>query len=138
MRAMLQAGALDPLEAASAKMDYDLECSGYNVRQFLAHVSDQGELGELGNNVLSDILAAVDSIEQDTDAVLDGENEEGWDAFQSKIAVSPCAECICCVSPCICCLSTTTLHLLLVSLRTQIDCAFWFSGHWQETWPRGF
>lgn len=67
-------------------MDYDLECSGYNVRQFLAHVSDQGELGELGNNVLSDILAAVDSIEQDTDAVLDGENEEGWDAFQSKIA----------------------------------------------------
>lgn len=128
---MLQAGALDPLEAASAKMDYDLECSGYNVRQFLAHVSDQGELGELGNNVLSDILAAVDSIEQDTDAVLDGENEEGWDAFQSKIAVSPYAKCICCVSPCIYCLSTTTLHLLLlVSLQTQIDCGVWFSGHW--------
>ena len=84
----VQAGALDPLEAASAKMDYDLECSGYNVRQFLAHVNDQGPLGELGNNVLSDILAAVDSIESSTDATLDAENEEGWDTFQSKISVS--------------------------------------------------
>ena len=96
------------MEAASAKMDYDLECSGYNVRQFLAHVSDQGELGELGNSVLSDILAAVDSIEEDTDAVLDGENEEGWDAFQSKIAVSAYTKHICPVSRSSCCLFKTT------------------------------
>lgn len=73
-------------------MDFDLECSGYNVRQFLSHVSSQGELGELGNNVLTDILSAVDSIEQDTDAILDADNEEGWDAFQSKISVRGHAE----------------------------------------------
>ena len=69
-------------------MEYDLECSGFNVRQFLGTVSAQGTLGEIGNTVMSDILAAVDKIEQQTEAVLDGDNEEGWEAFQKKVAVS--------------------------------------------------
>lgn len=72
-------------------MDYDLECSGFNVRQFLARVSTHGELGELGNDVMTDILAAVDDIETDTDAILDADNEPGWDSFQTKISVRSAA-----------------------------------------------
>lgn len=68
-------------------MEYDLECSGYNVRQFLGTVSTQGTLGELGNAVMSDILAVVDEVEQQTDAVLDGDNEEGWELFRQKVGV---------------------------------------------------
>lgn len=82
-----QAGALDPVEVADARMEYDLECSGYNVRQFLGTVSAPGTLGETGNAVMGDILALVDEIEQQTDAVLDGQNEEGWEEFQKKLAV---------------------------------------------------
>ena len=68
-------------------MEYDLECSGYNVRQFLGTLSTQGPLGEMGNAVMSDILAAVDDIEQQTDAVLDGNNEEGWELFRKNVGV---------------------------------------------------
>ena len=68
-------------------MDYDLECSGYNVRQFLGTVSTQGTLGELGNAVMTDILAVVDEVEQQTEAVLDGSNEEGWELFRKKVGV---------------------------------------------------
>ena len=79
---------MDPIEVADARMEYDLECSGYNVRQFLGTFSAQGTLGEIGSTVMSDILAVVDDIEQQTDAVLDGDNEEGWELFQTKVAVS--------------------------------------------------
>ena len=68
-------------------MEYDLECSGYNVRQFLGTVSTQNALGELGNAVMSDLLAVVDEVEQQTDAVLDGDNEEGWELFRQKVGV---------------------------------------------------
>ena len=68
-------------------MEYDLECSGYDVRQFLGTVSTQGPLGEMGNAVMGDILAAVDEVEQQTDAVLDGNNEEGWELFRKKVGV---------------------------------------------------
>ncbi|KAL0052635.1 hypothetical protein WJX82_005002 [Trebouxia sp. C0006] len=57
-----QAGALDPVEVADARMEYDLECSGYNVRQFLGTISGQGTL------------------------VLDADNEEGWEMFQERVA----------------------------------------------------
>lgn len=87
-----QAGALDPIEVAEARMDFDLECSGYNVRQFLGTFSAQSTLDDSGNAVMSDILALVDEVEQQTDAVLDGDNEEGWELFRSKIGV--CARCL--------------------------------------------
>lgn len=87
---LLQAGALDPVEVAEARMDFDLECSGYNVRQFLGSFSAQGTLDAMGNAVMSDILALVDEVEQQTDAVLDGDNEEGWELFQKKVGV--CAQ----------------------------------------------
>lgn len=80
-----EAGALDPVEVAEARMDFDLECSGYNVRQFLGSFSAQGTLDNMGNAVMSDILALVDEVEQQTDAVLDGDNEEGWELFQKKV-----------------------------------------------------
>jgi len=84
----VQAGALDPVEVADARMEYDLECSGYNVRQFLGTISGQGTLGEFGHAVMEDILALVTEVEQETDAVLDAENEEGWEMFQERVAVS--------------------------------------------------
>jgi len=84
----VQAGALDPVEVADARMEYDLECSGYNVRQFLGTISGQGTLGEFGHAVMADILALVTEVEQETDAVLDADNEEGWEMFQEKVAVS--------------------------------------------------
>ena len=68
-------------------MDFDLECSGYNVRQFLGTFAAQGTLDDMGNAVMSDILALVDEVEQQTDAVLDAENEEGWELFQKKVGV---------------------------------------------------
>ena len=84
----MQAGALDPVEVADARMEYDLECSGYNVRQFLGTISGQGTLGDFGHAVMEDILALVTEVEQETDAVLDAENEEGWEMFQERVAVS--------------------------------------------------
>ncbi|DBB10027.1 TPA: hypothetical protein ACH3X3_001616 [Trebouxia sp. C0006] len=81
-----QAGALDPVEVADARMEYDLECSGYNVRQFLGTISGQGTLGEFGHSVMQDILALVTEVEQETDAVLDADNEEGWEMFQERVA----------------------------------------------------
>ena len=84
----VQAGALDPVEVADARMEYDLECSGYNVRQFLGTISGQGTLGEFGHSVMQDILALVTEVEQETDAVLDADNEEGWEMFQERVAVS--------------------------------------------------
>lgn len=84
----MQAGALDPVEVADAQMDFDLECSEYNVREFLGTISSRGTLGELGHTVLADILALVEEIEEETDAVLDGGNEEGWELFQSRVGVS--------------------------------------------------
>ncbi len=84
----VQAGALDPVEVVDARMEYDLECSGYNVRQFLGTISGQGTLGEFGHAVMEDILALVSEVEQETDAVLDADNEEGWEMFQEKVAVS--------------------------------------------------
>lgn len=84
----VQAGALDPVEVADARMEYDLECSGYNVRQFLGTISGQGTLGEFGHAVMKDLLELVTEIEQETDAVLDAENEEGWEMFQERVAVS--------------------------------------------------
>ncbi|KAL0036607.1 hypothetical protein WJX79_002489 [Trebouxia sp. C0005] len=81
-----QAGALDPVEVADARMEYDLECSGYNVRQFLGTISGQGTLGEFGHAVMKDLLELVTEIEQETDAVLDAENEEGWEMFQERVA----------------------------------------------------
>lgn len=81
-----QAGALDPVEVANAKMDFDLECAGFNVRKFLGLFAIQRDtLGEFGNTVLNEVTAAVDEVEQKTDAILDGDNEEGWSLFQQKI-----------------------------------------------------
>ena len=70
-------------------MDFDLECAGFNVRKFIGLFATQREtLGEFGNAVLNDVTAAVDEVEQKTDAILDLDNEEGWSLFQQKIGVS--------------------------------------------------
>lgn len=156
----MQAGALDPIEVADAKMEYDLECSGYNVRQFLGTISGQGALGELGHTVMEDILQVVEEIEQETEAVLDGENEEGWELFQSRVGVchAPGAT----IWPCdlhgnvglpadwqwICqsllCLSfLATLNTQCKQHQCSMDGAVpkamtctAFAGHWQEAWSR--
>ena len=70
-------------------MEFDLECAGFNVRKFLGLYATQlSTLDESGNTVLNDITAAVEEVEQKTDAILDGDNEEGWSLFQQKVEVS--------------------------------------------------
>ena len=108
-------------------MEFDLECSGYNVRKFLTTFSSQGSLGDFGTTVLNDITAVVDEIEQTTDSVLDGENEEGWKLFQEKIGVR--SDCVPCCQTQLGCKSCSDNSIPGVQTWSS-DAAFLASAYW--------
>jgi len=136
---------LDPVEVADARMEYDLECSGYNVRQFLGTISSQGTLGELGHTVLADLLAVVEDIEQETGATLDGGNEEGWEMFQTRVGVGHQTKIVVCarlsylflwlcvqylICPASIAISMCCIQTCHCTALTNLASA----GHWQEAW----
>jgi molecular chaperone GrpE (heat shock protein) len=78
-----KAGVPPMTEVLDAHLDYHLACSGYNVRQFLTAALEDRDTEEYGD-VVNELLQAIDQIEGQTGAVLDGDNEEGFQMLAQR------------------------------------------------------
>lgn len=66
----------DVEEVIDAELNYKFACSGYDVRKFVATALEDVEgMDELVN----DVLAAVDAAEKQSGRELDGDNHQGWE-----------------------------------------------------------
>ena len=84
---VVQAGALDPFKVLFARNNHEMKCNGGNVRQLIKFFSEQEPLSDFGRKVVRDAIAIVDAVEQETNAVLDYKNKEGFQMFRERIGV---------------------------------------------------
>ena len=83
----LQIGMPPAEQVINATLDYQMSVSGYNVRKFINTAVEGMDLGPYGS-VVEELTKAVDEIEQQTGAPLDGDNDKGWDSLKTKIEVN--------------------------------------------------
>lgn len=83
----MQIGMPGAEEILSSTMDHQMNVAGFNVRKFIGTAIEGIDLGPYAP-VVEEISKAVDEIERETGAPLDGDNDKGWESLKKRVEVS--------------------------------------------------